>query len=79
MVLDSLLQTSDTKPAYTVAEVAELMAFSVPTVIKLFENEPGVIVLARPESRFKRRYRSLRIPRAVYQRVVRRITLPTSR
>jgi hypothetical protein len=62
------------KPAYTVAEVALLMGYSRCTVIALFEKEPNVLVIERPEARTKRRYRSIRIPRAEYQRVVKRLT-----
>jgi hypothetical protein len=62
------------KATYTIAEVARLTGFSTSTVIKLFENEPGVLILRRPEKMHKRGYRSIRIPRAVYQRVLRRIT-----
>ena len=56
------------KQAYTVAEVAALMGFSIPTVITLFEKEPGTIIIKRPETLHKRGYRSIRIPRAVYER-----------
>ena len=62
------------KPTLKPREVAELMGFTVPTILKLFENEPGVIVLERPTTMNKRRYRSVRIPRAVYERVIRRLT-----
>lgn len=62
------------KPVYTVADVAELLGVSQPTVIKLFENEPGVIKLARPETLHKRVYCSRRIPRHVYERVAGRLT-----
>ncbi|MGA2337781.1 MAG: hypothetical protein WBQ19_01130 [Terriglobales bacterium] len=64
------------KLVYTVAEVSALMGFSTSTIIKLFRDEPGVIVLTRPTEMHKRRYRSLRIPRAVYQRVLRRMVTP---
>ena len=62
------------KPAYTVAEVSALMALSRQTVTRIFEKEPGVIVLNRPETMNKKKYRSIRIPRAVYERVVRRLS-----
>ena len=39
------------------------------------ERQPGVIVLERPEKMHKRRYRSIRIPRAVYERVIEEITI----
>lgn len=57
------------KPCYTVEEVGELMALSRRSVIRLFEREKGVIILSRPSRMNKRRYRSIRIPRVVYQRV----------
>ncbi len=63
------------KPAYKVHEVAALMGFSVPTIIKMFQHEPGVIIVDHAEQMNKRRYRCIRIPRAVYQRVLRRLTV----
>jgi hypothetical protein len=63
------------KPAYTVAEVSALTGFSERTVIRMFEQEKGVLIVERPESLHKRRYRSIRIPHAVYERVVRRISV----
>lgn len=62
------------KAVFTVDEAAELFGLSRRTVIRLFEREPGVIVLKRPETLRKRVYRTIRIPRAVYERVVRRIS-----
>jgi hypothetical protein len=58
------------KAAFTVAEVAVLTGFSRATVTRMFERERGVLILRRPESMHKRSYRSIRIPRAVYGRVV---------
>jgi hypothetical protein len=63
------------KPALTVADVAALTGLSRQTVTALFEKERGVIILGRPEEMHKRRYRSLRIPRAVYERVIQRLTV----
>jgi AraC-like DNA-binding protein len=60
---------------YTVAEVAALTGLSRQTVTRMFEREKGVLILARPESLHKRSYRSIRIPRAVYERVVARVTI----
>jgi len=59
---------AEVKDAYTVAEVARLMAYSTRSIIRLFELEPGVII-----RRGKRR--TLRIPRAVYQRVIRKLSV----
>ncbi len=63
------------KAAYNVTEVAALTGFSRGTVIRMFERERGVLILGRPESMHKRRYRSIRIPRAVYERVINRLTV----
>jgi hypothetical protein len=60
----------DGKQIYTVKEVAMMMGLSRQTVVRLFEKERGVLILERPETMHKRRYRSLRIPRAVYERVL---------
>lgn len=63
------------KEAFTMEEVARMIGFSRNTVARIFENEPGLLVLERPEKMHgKRRYRSIRIPRIVYERVIRRLT-----
>ncbi len=62
------------KAALTVAEAAELTGFSVQTVTRMFENERGVLIKSAPRSLSTRRYRSIRIPRAVFARVIDRIT-----
>lgn len=38
---------------YSVKDVAALTGFAVSTVIRLFERERGVIILARPETMHK--------------------------
>jgi predicted DNA-binding transcriptional regulator AlpA len=63
------------KEALTVREVAELTGFSRQTVTRLFEKEKGVLILSRPESLHKRSYRSVRIPREVYERMVGRLRI----
>jgi hypothetical protein len=60
---------------YTVAEVAKLSGLSRQTITRLFETERGVLILERPESVHKRSYRTIRIPRAVYERVRGRLTV----
>lgn len=62
--------------AYTVGEVAALTGFSRQTVTRMFRNERGVLLLGRARTeKDKRRYQSLRIPRAVYERVVNRLSV----
>ena len=63
------------KAVFTVADVAGLTGLSRQTVTRLFEHEPGVIILERPERMHKRPYRSIRIPHGVYERVIVRLTL----
>ena len=55
---------------YTVGEIAEILKVSTDTVTRMFEDEPGVVDLGSPEKSHKRRYRVLRIPQAVFHRVV---------
>ena len=62
------------KPCFTVAEVATLLGCSRWTVIRVFENEPGVLIRLHPETMHKRSRRMIRIPRAVYLRVRGRMT-----
>jgi len=54
---------------YTVAEVAILWNLSCDTIRRLFENEPGVVILTTATRRGKRRYKTLRIPESVLLRV----------
>lgn len=63
------MQLTD-KQAYTVGEVAALTGFSRQTVTRMFANVPGVLKLERPATMNKRRYRSMRIPRVVLERVL---------
>jgi len=58
---------------YTVAQVARKMNVSPQMVTRIFECEPGVLILVRKQPG-KRPYRSIRIPRHVYERVMRRCT-----
>lgn len=60
---------------YSPAEIAELWSLSVDSVRKIFENEPGVLVLGNAQSRRgKRSYTTLRIPAHVMERVHRRLS-----
>jgi hypothetical protein len=60
---------------YTVKEIASLLNLSDDAVRKIFEEEPGVLVLGNATpGRGKRRYRTLRIPEKIVERVHRRLT-----
>lgn len=68
-----------TAPPYAVrhspAEIAQLWGLSVDSVRKLFEKEPGVLILGNQWPRHgKRSYTTLRIPEHVVERVHRRLS-----
>jgi len=54
---------------FTVNELSKLWGLSVDTVRGLFRNHPGVLKIAHPERRERRRYCTLRIPESVAQQV----------
>jgi hypothetical protein len=54
----------------TPTEVASILKLSTDTIIRTFEHLPGVIIIGRGESRFKRKYRTLRIPRTALERFI---------
>lgn len=62
-----------TEKHYSVAELAHIWKLSQNTVRRIFENEPGVIKWGASETRFKRRYVTLRIPETVVLRVHRQL------
>ena len=62
---------------YSVAEVSVLWNLSGDVVRKLFQKEPGVMVIGEDGStRSRRRYTSLRIPESIVERVHRRMLNP---
>lgn len=54
----------------TPGEVAGILKVSKNTVIRQFQSRPGVLVIGKGESRFKRRYRTLRIPREALEKFI---------
>ena len=60
---------------YTVAEVSKMLQLSERTIVKIFENEKGVLIYEVPRLRKRKSYRTIRIPRHVYERVIRRISV----
>lgn len=61
---------------FTVAEVASLWRLSTDTIQRIFQDEPGVLPLGDRNPRGKRKRITLRIPRAVMERVKRRRSNP---
>lgn len=62
-----------TEHHYTPEQLGELWSLSPDTVRRLFLSEPGVLVIERPHGT-RRRYRTLRIPASVAERVHRRMS-----
>lgn len=62
------------EPTFTVPEIAVMLKLTRQTVQRMFGDEPGVILLGRPERMHKRRYRILRVPKHVLERVLLRHT-----
>ena len=64
---------------FTVTQVAERWGLSDDSVRRMFEHEPGVLIIEPSRSRFsRRRYRTLRIPAVVVERVHRRLSVVNS-
>jgi hypothetical protein len=65
-----------TEPFLTVPEIAKILRVDRHTVCRLFADEPGVVVIGNRETRHgQRKYRMLRVPAAVLNRVVARMTV----
>jgi hypothetical protein len=59
---------------YTPAELAETWGVSAETIRVLFREEPGVLKIGPSGTRFKRGYKTLRIPHSVAERVHTRLS-----
>lgn len=63
---------SEENQLLSINDAMRLTGRSRRTLLRWFENEPGVmLVLDNPETMHKRRYRTFRIPRDLFHRVVR--------
>ena len=59
---------------YSPDELGTMWNLSPDTMRRLFEREPGVLVIEHTKGNGRRRYRTLRIPESVALRVHRRMT-----
>lgn len=66
-----------TEPSFlTIPEVTKLLRIDRHTACRLFAAEPGVLIIGNKETRRgQRKYRMLRIPTAVLNRVIARMTV----
>ena len=58
---------------YTPSEVGALWCLNVETIRRMFQDEPGVVVLQGPTKKGKRPYKTIRIPHSVLERVHKRL------
>jgi hypothetical protein len=58
---------------YAPVEVAGLWHLDVETIRRIFQDEPGIIVLQAPIKKGRRPYKTIRIPQSVLERVHRRL------
>jgi hypothetical protein len=54
---------------FTPQELAEMWQVSIQTIRQIFESEEGVLKIGRDGTRTRRRYKTLRIPESVAERV----------
>jgi len=65
-----------TEPLLTIPEITKLLRIDRHTACRLFADEPGVVVIGNRETRRgQRKYRMLRVPTAVLNRVIARMTV----
>jgi hypothetical protein len=57
---------------YSVAEIAAMWNLSKDAVRRLFQNEPGVLILGGHSGSRKRRYTTLRVPQSTIEKVHRK-------
>lgn len=69
---DAVFSDDGKQENFTVAQVASLWHLSRDTIQRIFQDEPGVVTLGNKNPRGKRRRVTLRIPRAVMDRVKKR-------
>jgi hypothetical protein len=58
---------------YAPNEIAARWCLNVETIRRMFQNEPGIVVLQGPIKKGKRPYKTIRIPHSVLERVHKRL------
>lgn len=69
----SVAPPSPAERHYAPSEVAKLWGLNIETIRRLFQDEPGVVVLQAPVKKGKRPYKTIRIPQSVLERVHKRL------
>lgn len=72
---DGATHFSSTERHYSPADIAAMWRLSVDSVRKIFEKEPGVLIIGNSQSRRgKRSYTTLRIPQTVLNRIHKKLS-----
>jgi hypothetical protein len=58
---------------YAPDELGEIWGLSSDTIRRMFEREPGVLVIEHAKGKNRRRYRTFRIPESIAMRVHKRM------
>lgn len=67
---------NESERPYSIQDLMVLHNLSYRTVVRLYENEPGVLVLQATrehQQALGRRYRTIRVPQHIYRRVKHRM------
>ncbi len=75
---ECLVLPSGIERHYRVRDIVELLGYSSRTVRRLFDREPGIVILPRSTKRGKGAYKSYTVPESVLRRVLSRLTRVTS-
>jgi hypothetical protein len=59
------------EPVFTLGDLAKRFRLDEKTVRRMFEREPGVLVITFPQ-KGRRTYRTIRVPQSVLERVLAR-------
>lgn len=74
----ALYKTSRNEPVverhYSPTELASAWGLSIETIRSIFRDEPGVLKIGKPRTKYRRGYFTLRIPEEVAERVHRRLS-----
>jgi hypothetical protein len=64
-----------TETLYTIPEIADQLKIDRKKTAELFDSEPGVIIIGnKTTTKGLRKYRTIRVPASVFNRVVARLT-----
>jgi hypothetical protein len=76
MSTTTTIQTPVYEQHLTIDQIAQSWSLSRDTCIRIFEREPGVLIVQAPKGKRGRRgYRTFRIPASVVERVHRRMSV----